>query len=83
MTLPVERPLGDDEPLLVGQRLRVRSHGSHLDDERVTVTRCYRMPRFDNWPADKPLPWVYRVEGADGRWSSMVASQLRVQEVAA
>lgn len=74
----VELPLGDDEPVPVGQRLRVRSRGSHLDGALVTVTRCYRMPRFDNWPTDREMPWVYRVEGPGGRRSSMAASQLRV-----
>ncbi len=74
-----ERPLGDDDPLSAGTRLRVCSRGSHLDGDLVTVTRCYRMPRFDNWPADKPLPWVYRVHGVTDttKRSSMGASQLR------
>lgn len=75
-----ERLLGDDEPVPVGQRLRVRSRGRRLDGALVTVTQCYRMPRFDNWPPDKPLPWVYRVKAADGRWSSMIASQPRVTD---
>ncbi len=43
-----ERSLGDDEPAAIGQRLRVRSRGSHLDGALVTVTRCDRMSRFDN-----------------------------------
>jgi len=75
-----ERSLGDDEPLPVGQRLRVRSRGSHLDGALVTVTHCYRMPRVDNWPTGREMPWVYRVHEVtdDTMRSSMVARQLRV-----